>query len=98
MEWLKIQMTPRQIVDALEEIAKSLKIEVRRDRLESNGGICYLEEKPLIVLNKLSPFEAQAQTLAAALANFDLENVPMKPVVRKYFEDILESINQQPPA
>jgi hypothetical protein len=81
---------PAQLVQALEEVAARLGIEVRYDVMDRNhplggagGGFCRLRGKPIVLLDsRLTPTDRVA-VLAKALARFDLDMIFLAPIVRK---------------
>jgi hypothetical protein len=84
------RVQPAQLVQALEEVAARLGIEVRYETMDRNhplggagGGFCVLRGKSMILLDsRLTPTDRTA-VLAKALARFDLDTIFLAPIVRK---------------
>ena len=79
------------LVEALEQVARAVGLEVRRERLEigdarAPGGLCRVEEREVCILSDALSAEEEARTLGRALAHFDLEDVYVPPRVREYIE------------
>ncbi|HKJ33874.1 MAG TPA: hypothetical protein VKA34_18735 [Balneolales bacterium] len=70
----------------LEEIVNQLGYRVRYERGSFRSDSCVIEGDKLIVINKNNPVELQVGVLANLLENKDLENIYLKPVVRKELE------------
>lgn len=75
------------VITELEELASQLSLKVRYEKGDFEGGFCILKEERLLVINKKLPDARRASALAQALGTFDLENVFLKPSLRRYIED-----------
>jgi hypothetical protein len=78
-----------RLVDELEEAAKRIGLEVRRERIlrevgyRARGGACRLREKDLIILDRDLPAADQIEVLAEALRERNLEDVYLSPAARR---------------
>jgi len=78
-----------RLVDELEEAAKRIGLEVRRERIlrevgyRARGGACRLREKDLIILDRDLPAADQIEVLAEALRERNLEDGYFSPAARR---------------
>jgi hypothetical protein len=75
----------------LESLAARLGIAVRpesfgRGLLEGRGGLCWVDGKPLVVMDVTLRVPDRVAVLAEALAQFDLAVVPLDPALRARIE------------
>jgi len=79
------------LLDELLKLAERLEIEVRREYLgdieaPAQSGLVHLRGKPILFLDiRLAPREA-VETAASVLADFPLDDVYVKPAVRRLLE------------
>ena len=85
-------MKPATIFQEFEQIAEELGISILQETGDFIGGYCILEEKRIIIVNKLKPIEQRIQALAKAFARLDTSNIYLKPAIRK----IIESADNSP--
>ena len=84
-------MTPRRVLSELESLAARVGISVRaepfgRGVLEGRGGLCWVDGKPIVVMDDKLPVADRIAVLAGALSRFDLEAVHVAPLVRETIE------------
>jgi hypothetical protein len=86
-------VTPGRVLAELEALAARLGIAVRAEPfgkgvLEGRGGLCWLDGKPLVVMDQTLTVPERIAVLAAALAaaRFDLEVMSVPPAVRERIE------------
>lgn len=75
----------------LEELAERLGILVRDeniniDDVSSNGGLCLVEGKYILILNSKTTLQEKIQVAIKALQQFDLSDVYIKPAIRELLE------------
>lgn len=75
------------ILSQLEELAHSLDVEVRYERLKKEGGffpggLCKVKGENILIVNSITGMEDKIETLARALASFDLSRVYIRPALR----------------
>lgn len=80
-------MKPEQLLRELEAVARAFGYEVRAERGRFRGGRCRVEGERLVVLNRLHPPEVNAAILAESLAGEPLDDVFLKPAVRRALDD-----------
>jgi hypothetical protein len=99
----------RSLLGQLEDLARSLGIEVRYEMLKregafAQGGLCRLKGQYLLLVNSKAPSRDKIEALALAVNRFDLTQVFMKPSLREFLARIpkeestpLEPIQQASP-
>lgn len=80
-------MKIQQIVQELEDAARQLGVQVRREKGSFRGGYCTRNEEELLMLNRNHPPEAHLAILAEALRGLAIDSVYLKPSVRRALED-----------
>ena len=76
-----------QIIRELQEAVGQIGLRVRVERGRFRGGRCQVNGEDLIVLNKRHPPEQQFAVLARALRETPMENLYVKPAVRRALEE-----------
>lgn len=82
-------MDERSLLGQLEDLGRSLGIEVRYEMLKregafSQGGLCRLKGQYLLLINSKAPNRDKIEALALAANRFDLSQVFMKPGLRDF--------------
>lgn len=75
------------IIKQLEELAERLGIKVRYEQIKKEGGffpggLCRVKGENLLILNSKAAPEDKIETLARALASFDLTQIYIRPALR----------------
>ena len=82
-------MNPSAVATALEEALGQLGVRVRRERGPFRGGLCVVDDEPVVVLNRQHPPEAQLAVLASALRERGgAEALYLRPAVRDALDDL----------
>ncbi len=84
-------MKTQVIVKELEEIARQLGLGIRKGKGNFKGGRCIVGGEDLIVLNRHHLPEIHLSILAEGLRDLPVEDVSMKPAVRKALEEVWDS-------
>ncbi|PKN04793.1 MAG: hypothetical protein CVU74_05090 [Deltaproteobacteria bacterium HGW-Deltaproteobacteria-9] len=84
-------MNEEVLLNQLEELAEKLGILVRDENINieetsSNGGLCRLEGKYVLILNSQVTVKEKNQVMIKALQQFDLSEIYIKPVIRELLE------------
>lgn len=79
-------MKTDQILRELEDVARRLGVDVRVERGGFRGGLCQIDDEPVIVLNKRQPPETRLAILADSLRSLPVDTVFMRPAVRHALE------------
>jgi N-dimethylarginine dimethylaminohydrolase len=79
------------VLRELEELARSLDVEVRYENLKreggfTSGGLCRLKGRYLLVINSKATNRDKIEALASALTRFDLSHIYLKPGLRDFLD------------
>jgi hypothetical protein len=80
------------VLAELEALAARLGVNVRaepfgRGVLERRGGLCWVDGRPLVVMDEKLAVPDRIGVLAGALGQFDLDGVSVLPLVRERIEE-----------
>ena len=82
-------MKPAAVATALEEALGQLGVRVRRERGPFRGGLCVVDDEPVVVVNRQHPPEAQLAVLAGALREHGgADALYLRPAVRDALDDL----------
>ena len=88
------------LIDLLEELAERFGIQIRYEVIKQDedltnvvGGLCLLKGEYVLIINSRAMAEDKIKTLAMAVKHFDLDQIYIRPVLRK----ILDRIPNQRP-
>jgi len=89
----RMQLDANTLLGQLEEVARSLGIQVRYEMIKREGtfypgGLCRLKGEYVVIVNSKAAVEDKAQTLAKALNRFDLSQVYLRPGLRDYLDKV----------
>jgi len=79
-------MSPEHVLDQLEALASALDIEVRYTALQSDGGLCRVGRRRVLMVNRRLPVLERIDLLARTLPLDELDNVFIPPAVRRVIE------------
>ena len=80
------QTRMERLLERMEQAATDLGLEVRYENISKPGyagGLCRVKDTWVVILNKGAPADEKVETLAAALATRDTEDVFLPPDVRE---------------
>lgn len=80
-------MKLNHIIGELAEAVPQLGLTVRLEKGRFTGGLCTVNGERLIVLNKQHPPERQFAVLASALRETPIDDLYLKPAVRRALEE-----------
>jgi hypothetical protein len=80
-------MNKKEVLTEFEELSKKFGIDVQYEFLEGKGGLCSIKDKKLIIINKALPDLDKVKIFSEIFSNFPLDNVYLKPALRKYIEN-----------
>lgn len=72
----------------LERLVEQAGYTIRKERGTFRGDSCVVEGEKLVVINKNKPLQQQVGLLARVLQDKELEDIYIKPVVRKHLEEL----------
>lgn len=76
-------MKADKLFEELEEVSRQLGYKIRKERGSFRGDSCVVEGEKLIMINKNHPIEFNVGMLARFLNTKDLQDLYIKPVVRR---------------
>ena len=88
-------MHENTILGQLEELARSLAIQIRYEPIKkegtfSPGGLCRLKGENLLIVNSKATTKDKIQALAKAVNRFDLGQVYVRPGLREFLDTLSE--------
>ena len=84
-------MKKTDILTGLTELANNLGITIRKEKGINTEGICTVNDKRIILLNKNSPIERVIFVIARSLAEVGLEDLYIKPILREVIDSQLQN-------
>ncbi len=91
-------MDENTLLRQLEELAESLKVQVRYESFKgegsfTTGGLCKLKGEYLLIINSKASVREKAEAVAGALKGFDLSQVYLRPGLRELLDALGETAN-----
>lgn len=86
-------MKTEKLLLEFEALCEQCGYNVRKERGTFRGDQCVIEGDKLIVINKNKPAESQAGILARVLQTAELDDLYVKPVVRKHLKEFWDRID-----
>lgn len=71
----------------MEDLCDKLNIHIRYEKTQAKGGLCKVNGKNLIIVDKKASDLYKQSIIGKALKSFDLSNVHLKPRLREMLED-----------
>lgn len=87
-------MKTEKLILELEKLTEQCGYTIRRERGTFRGDSCVVEGDMLVVLNKNKPEQQQIGLLARILKDQGLQDIYIKPAVRKELEKLWERFEQ----
>lgn len=81
-------MKPDKLILELEQLVEQAGYTIRKERGTFRGDHCIVEGDKFVVINKNKPVQQQIGLLARVLHDKKLEDVYIKPAVRKHLEEL----------
>jgi hypothetical protein len=82
-------MTQQQVYDELKELAEQIGLTVRVELGDFEGGICTVNERRVILINRRHLLGKRINVLARALHQAGLGDIFVKPALREIIEEEL---------
>jgi len=76
-----------KLLEELESVCARLNIQLRYEKTSARGGLCKVDDKYLIIVDKKSKEDYKAMVIAKALKQFDLSGIHLKPSVREFIDE-----------
>ncbi len=80
-------MDASDILEELEALAEHIAIKVRYEKCRSRGGLCRVNDEQMIIVRKNLTVPERVDVLSQALAALPLDDVYLKPEVRRLLEE-----------
>jgi hypothetical protein len=81
------------IIDQLEELAEKFGVHIRyepmgqeEDSVKVTGGLCLLRGDYLLIIDSRAARRDKIKTLAAAVKQFDLDRIHIRPILRELLD------------
>lgn len=87
-------MKPDKLIIELEQLVEQAGYTIRRERGTFRGDHCIMEGDKLVVMNKKKPLQQQVGLLARVLYDKQLQDIYIKPAVRKDLEELWDRFDQ----
>lgn len=81
-------MKPDKLLLELEQLLEQAGYAIRRERGTFKGDHCIMEGDKLVMINRNRPVEMQVGILARVLRSLNLQDVYIKPAVRRQLEEL----------
>ena len=87
-------MKTEKLLLELEKLVEQAGYAIRKEKGTFRGDSCVMEGEKLVVLNKKKPEQQQVGLLARVLKDKTLQDVYIKPAVRKHLEELWDRFEQ----
>ncbi len=85
-------MSEEETLFALETLAKTLDVEVRYEKGDFSGGLCRIDDKAILLLQKADPLYRKISILARELGTCNLDSIYIVPALRTLIEEEATSV------
>ncbi|MDZ7262617.1 MAG: hypothetical protein ONB05_11000 [candidate division KSB1 bacterium] len=80
-------MEEETILQQLEQLVQTLAIELRYEKGDFEGGLCRVNNHRVFIINATLPIHKKIKLLAGELGSLDLNQVFIRPALRKIIEE-----------
>ena len=87
-------MKTEKLLLELEQLIEQLGYSIRKEKGTFRGDSCVMEGDKLVVINKKKPEQQQVGLLARVLMDKDLQDIYIKPVIRRNLEELWERFEE----
>lgn len=87
-------MKTEKLLLELEQLVEQAGYTIRKEKGTFRGDSCVMEGEMLVVLNKKKPEQQQVGLLARVLKDQELQDIYIKPVVRKHLDELWERFDK----
>ncbi len=94
-------MSQEETLLALETLAKTLDVEVRYEKGDFNGGLCRIDDRCILLVQKTDPLHRKIHVLARELGAMNFDHIFVMPALRLLIEEEAASVHlrgEGPPA
>jgi len=78
------------IIEELKALVVQLGASVRFEKGDFKGGYCILQDKRMIIINKLASSQRKAIILATALKELGIDQMYLTPRIREVIDEMIE--------
>ena len=86
------KLKPEKLFILFEELAEKMNINIVQGKGDFIGGMCSVNDKSYIVINKVKPMSQRLNILGAEFSKLDLNNIFVSPALRDFIEDKQQDI------
>lgn len=83
-------MKENEILGHFEELTQNLSIDLRYEKGDFAGGLCRVNDKQIMIINKRLPDDQKIKIFANAIAQLNLDNIYILPAIREIIEEQLQ--------
>ncbi len=76
----------KKLLSDIENVCEQLDIKVRYEKTKAKGGLCKVDNKNLIIIDKYASIHYKINIIISILSKFDLSNIHIKPKIRELLE------------
>lgn len=76
-----------KLLEELESVCHRLNIQLRYEKTSARGGLCKVDGRYLVIVDKKAKEDYKAMVIARALKQFDLSDIHIKPSVREFIDE-----------
>jgi hypothetical protein len=87
-------MKIKDIFDELTDAAKKNGVLIRKESGAFKSGFCTVEDKKIIVLNKMASVDYMSKIMALGVSYFELDRQLFKPAIREYIDNEVAKTDQ----
>lgn len=87
-------MKPDKLLLELEQLVEQAGYAIRKERGTFRGDHCIVEGEKLVVINRKRPVEMQVGIMARVLRSLHLQDIYIKPAVRRELEQLWDRIDR----
>lgn len=87
-------MKTEKLLLELEQLVEQSGYTIRKEKGTFRGDSCVMEGEKLVVLNKKKPPQQLVGLLARVLKDQELQDIYIKPVVRKHLEELWDRFDK----
>jgi len=82
-------MKIKDLYQELIDLAKQSGVIIRKEAGTFKSGYCLVEDKKIIVLNRMASIEYMSKIIALGLNYFEIDQQYLKPAIREYIDNEL---------
>ena len=80
-------MKKEKLYNEFEQLIKRLGLRILKGKGDFSGGACIVNNKKVIVVNKMKPLEQRMKILALGVIDYNLDEIYIVPALREYIEN-----------